>query len=428
MRNRFAIYCMGCKVNISECASLKAALIEEGFVYVDVNDNPDIIIVNTCAVTHVADKKSRQHIRSLMNKCPDATVCVMGCYSQRNHDFVFNELHADIVVGCSDRKKIVEYLKSEAKGDFTEVDTSKFNFEEISNSSDYDVVRAFLKIQDGCDNFCSYCIIPYVRGRCRSRNKDEIITEAKNLVAKGHKEIILTGIHVGAYGKDLKDTKFSDLVEEISNIEGLMRLTISSIEASEIDDKLIDLVASRDNIAKHLHIPLQSGCDKILKKMNRKYTVKEFVSKIKKIRDKNPDIFIGSDVIVGFPGETEADFFETHDLIKTIGFNRLHVFPFSPRKGTPAYDMRDQVNPILKQYRVERLIKLSNSLYDQFLLKNKGKELHALVEEYDEKTQLCKGHTENFIEVFFKGTKEDINTIVEIEYKMEASPTIIEYF
>lgn len=413
----FSLVSLGCKVNSYEIGSLKSALIKEGFSYVEIDDNPDVVIINTCSVTHIADKKSRQHIRSLKSKLPHAKICVMGCYSQGNSDFVLDELKADIVTGCSNRKNLISYIKEDKNGNFAEKNPNNFTYEEISSTSYFDNVRAYLKIQDGCNNFCSYCLIPYLRGRMRSRKKEDVLNEASYLVTQGYKEIILTGIHVGGYGQDINDYSFSDLVEELSNIEGLRRITISSIEASEIDDKLINLIKTKDNIASHLHIPLQSGSETVLKRMNRKYDVNLFKEKIKQIREQREDIFIATDVIVGFPNESEEEFMETYNLIKEINFNKLHVFPFSPRKGTRAYEMDHQIDPKVKKERVDKLLNLSDELYNDYIQKFKNKKVSVLVESYNPKTGMCYGHSENFLEVSFKGNENQINDIVEVEFK-----------
>lgn len=413
--NTFALISLGCKVNSYECGALKSELISHGLKYDE--QNPDVIIINTCSVTSVADKKSRQHIRSLRNKFPVSKIIVMGCYSQKNHKFIYEELKADIVTGCSNRKDVIKFLLQDKNGDITDEDAREFNYEEISQTSFFDNVRAYLKIQDGCDNFCSYCLIPYLRGKMRSRNKEDILKEAKYLVKNGYKEIVLAGIHVGGYGRDLNNYSFSDLIEELSNIEGLKRITISSIEASEIDDKLIDLLKTKNNIAKHLHIPLQSGSETVLKRMNRKYNKQEFLNVINKLRKDNDDLFIATDVIVGFPGETEDEFIETINFIKEVNFNKLHVFPFSAREGTKAYEMDNQIDPNTKKERVKTLLKLSEELYKTFLQKNKNKKINVLIEAYDKNKKMYYGHSENFLEVYIESKKDIINELIETVFK-----------
>lgn len=418
MKNKiFTIISLGCKVNSYECGSLKSALIKEGFVYTPINEDIDIIIINTCSVTSVADKKSRQHIRSLKTRYPNSKICVMGCYSQKNHEFIFDQLKADIVTGCSNRKEIINYLKKDNTIDLTEENTQSFLYEEISNTSFFDNVRAYLKIQDGCDNYCSYCLIPYLRGKMRSRDKNEVIKEAKFLVDNSYKEIILAGIHVGGYGKDNENYSFSDLIEELSNIDNLKRITISSIEASEIDDKFIHLIKTKPNIAKHLHIPLQSGSEAVLQRMNRKYTKQEFFNKISQLKKEVKNLFIATDVIVGFPGETEDEFLETYEFIKKVKFDKLHVFPFSAREGTKAYKMDGQIDSATKKERVKKLLELSDNLYSKFTNKYINQEVEVLVETFDKKTNTCFGHSENFLEVSFKGNESMVNELIRVKYQ-----------
>lgn len=416
---KFKLFSLGCKVNSYECASLKVLFINAGYVE-SLDDECDIALINTCSVTETADKKSRQFIRKLKNDYPGAIVVVMGCYSQGNSDFVFEELEADIVVGTSNRSKIpslIEQFKiNKLPIKLVDADTRKFTYEELSVASFSENVRAYLKIQDGCDNFCSYCLIPFMRGKMRSRSKEAVLEEAKALLENGFKEIVLTGIHVGGYGRDLNDCTFSDLVDELTSLKGLERLTISSVEESEIDDKLIDLIATRKNIARHLHIPLQSGSEEVLKKMNRKYDKKSFLDKIKQILNADPDIAITTDVIVGFPGETELQFQETFDFILEAGFAMLHVFPFSPRAGTVASKMKDQIRPEIKKERSKTLISLSDELWSKYKKRFIGKTLKVLIESYDEQTKMIYGHTENYIAISLESDKSQINEIIELQY------------
>ena len=275
----FTVYNLGCKVNAYELSALSSLLIKEGFK--EDNQNPDVVLINTCSVTATADQKSRQHIRKMPKLLPNADIAVMGCYAQGNHKFIEEEIKPTILLGTSHRRDVIELIKKAISdgGNYKiiEENTRNFEYEELGITSYTENVRAFLKIQDGCNNFCTYCIVPYRRGKMRSRKKENVIEEAKYLVSKGYQEIVLSGIHVGGYGQDLGDFSFSDLVETLLNINGLKSLRISSIEESEIDDKLIELITSRNNLAKHLHIPLQSGSNHVLKLMNRKYTREQFI-------------------------------------------------------------------------------------------------------------------------------------------------------
>ena len=348
----FKVLSLGCKVNSYECSALSSILLKRG--YFECGDNtPDVVIINTCSVTATADQKSRQHIRKMMKEYPNAICVVMGCYSQGHKDFIANEIKPQILVGTSNRDKIPDlieqYLKDKQPIVLVDDNPRKYTYEELGITSYSENIRAYLKIGDGCDNFCSYCLIPYRRGKLRSRDKESIIEEAKYLINEGYKEIVLTAIHLGGYGRDLEGVSFSSLVEELSSLPNLYSLRISSLEESEVDDKFIDLVINQPVIAKHLHIPLQSGSDTVLKRMNRKYTSEQFVNKLQYIRNRLPDIAFSTDVIVGFPGETDEEFSQTVDTIKQSGFNMLHVFPFSAREGTLAYRMPNQVSPEVKK-------------------------------------------------------------------------------
>ena len=413
----FTYISLGCKVNAYESNALSEALIKEGYVYSEVN--PDVAFINTCSVTATADQKSRQHIRKLINNYPNAIVVVMGCYSQGQHEFIKREIKPAIIVGTSNRSKILEYIKQYEENhqliDETESNPRFFTYEELGINKYSEQARAYLKIEDGCDNFCSYCLIPYRRGRTRSRPFIETILEAKEL-AKNYKEIVLTGIHIGGYGKDLEGVNFSKLVKSILDIDDLYRLRISSIEESEIDDELIYLINNKDNLAKHFHIPLQSGSDTVLKRMNRKYDKAQFLAKLKAIRATCPDVAFTTDVIVGFPGESEEEFLETYEFIKECDFNMLHVFPFSSREGTVAAKLPNQIDPRVKKERCLKLIELSNELWDKYTNKFIGKEADVLIEQYDEKLDYSIGHTTNYLEVKIPHQKLTPGTIFRTIY------------
>ena len=382
----FSVYNLGCKVNAYELSAISSLLIKEGFK--EDNQNPDVVIINTCSVTATADQKSRQHIRKMQKLYPNAIIAVMGCYAQGNYKFIEEEIKPTILLGTSHRKDVVELIK-QALNDhqyktLIEENTRQFEYEELGITSYSENVRAFLKIQDGCNNFCTYCIVPFRRGKMRSRNKENVIKEAKYLVEQGYQEIVLSGIHVGGYGQDLKDCSFSDLVEELSDIQNLKSLRISSLEESEIDDKLIRLIQTRDNLAKHLHVPLQAGSNHVLKMMNRKYTREQFMSRIQEIKKLVPNVMISGDVIVGFPQESEEDFMETYNLCKEC-FDMLHVFSYSQRPGTYAARMEGQIPPEVKKDRSKRLLELSNELYHAYANKFVGQDVTVLIEKYDEK-------------------------------------------
>lgn len=409
---------LGCKVNAYEISALTSRLIELG--YKEDNINPDIAIINTCSVTATADQKSRQHIRKLINNYPNAIVVVMGCYSQGQHEFIKNEIKPAIITGTSNRDKIIEAIKeyelTHNPIDLTSSNPRNYEYEELGLTTHFENVRAYLKIQDGCDNFCSYCLIPYRRGKARDRDPQSILKEAEYIVSQGYKEIVLTGIHVGGYGKS-KEYNFSSLVKDLLNIKGLYRLRISSIEESEIDDELIKLINSKDNLATHFHIPLQSGSDTVLKRMNRKYNCEQFLNKINLIKKACPQVTLTTDVIVGFPGESEEEFNETYEFIKRCGFHQLHVFPFSSREGTLASRMPNQIDPRIKKQRALKLIELSNSLWDSYTNKFVNKEVEVLVEQYDNKNKCNIGHTSNYLEVKIPSEIDKSGQIIKTIFK-----------
>ena len=396
----FTTYNLGCKVNAYELSAISSLLLKEGFV--EDSNNPDVVIINTCSVTATADQKSRQHIRKMQKLFPHAVIAVMGCYSQGNYKFIEEEIKPTILLGTSHRRDVIDLIKKAlaTKENYTVIEekTRDFEYEELGITSYTENVRAFLKIQDGCNNFCTYCIVPYRRGKMRSRKKENVINEAKYLVEQGYQEIVLSGIHVGGYGQDLDNCSFSSLVEELTNIEGLRSLRISSIEESEIDDQLIELIQKKDNLAKHLHIPLQSGSNHVLKMMGRKYTREQFIARIKQIKALVPDVMISGDVIVGFPQETEEDFMDSYSLCEEC-FDMLHVFPYSMRPGTVAARMSGQISPEVKKERSKKLLELSDRLYAKYANRFIGQEVTVLIEKYDEKQQAFIGHTSNYLEV-----------------------------
>ena len=407
---------LGCKVNSYETNALKELFLINGF-----SNKDEITVINTCSVTAIADQKSRQIIRRERRNNPNAILCVMGCYSQKNAPYVIKECGADIVVGASNRNKLVELVKlfqKERKPIIkVEENPRNFKYESFGTVALPNTTRAYIKIEDGCNNFCSYCTIPYTRGVARSRDKDEIISEIKELIKNRFLEFVITGIHTAHYGIDLKDVTFSSLIEEILDIEGLYRLRISSIEESEIDDKFIELLKNRSNIANHLHMPLQSGSPSVLKRMRRKYNVDDFITKVNRIREARPDIAITTDVIVGFPGESDEEFNETVEFIKKVNFAELHVFPFSAREGTPAYSYENQVSPEIKAKRVQVLLDLSEKLKEDYRKKFIGQELEVIIEEKDKKTGLMIGHSSNYLLLGEQLPESSVGQIVKIKVR-----------
>ena len=398
----YFLFSLGCKVNSYECSALASSLRKRG--YFDNRENPDVVIINTCSVTATADQKSRQHIRKYKSMYPNAIIVVMGCYAQGNPSFIADDIQADIIVGTSHRDEIPDLIEEFLKNHQQIVKVEKNIradkcYEELGVTSYSENIRAYLKIQDGCNNFCSYCLIPYRRGSSRSRRQEDVIEEAKHLIKQGYKEIVLTGIDVSSYGKDLGEYNLVDLVKELLSLDNIPSLRISSIEAGDMSDELLELYASNNALAKHMHIPLQSGSKTVMERMHRKYTKELYLSKIRRLREICPDIMISTDVITGFPGETDEEFLETRDFIIECGFNQLHVFPFSARSGTLAYSMPNQVPDQIKKERTRNLLELSIELWDQYVNRFINQEIEVLIEKYDEKKKVNIGHTSNYIEV-----------------------------
>lgn len=393
---KFNIVTFGCKVNQYESNMMKEKMLSSNFFYEENMSDANIIIVNTCSVTNVADKKCLKMIRKIKREYPNALLVVAGCSSQNNQN-VYEALDIDILLGNKDKSKIAElikeYLDTEKK--YVEFYNERnLDFEDML-INDYNHVRAFVKIEDGCDNFCSYCIIPFVRGSVRSKDFDTVIKEAKLLTEHGHKEIVLTGIHTGHYMSNNHD--LTDLINELSKIDDLLRIRISSIEITELNDKFLEMLKINKKVCNHLHIPLQAGSDEILKRMNRKYDLAYYEEKINKIRSIRPDISITTDIIVGFPYETDELFSETLEFSKKMNFSKIHVFPYSIRVGTAAASMPNQVDEVTKKVRVKKLMALSKKQEKEYYEKFKGKELDILVEECDNNVSI--GHTSNYLMV-----------------------------
>lgn len=390
----FNIVTFGCKVNQYESNMMKERMLSSNFFYVENISEANIIVVNTCSVTNVADKKCLKMIRRIKREYPNSILVVAGCSSQNKQE-IYENLDIDILIGNKDKSKIDILLKEYIKTHKRYVkfyNDRKLDFEDML-ISDYNHIRAFIKIEDGCDNFCSYCIIPYVRGSVRSKNFETVIKEAKLLTQKGHKEIVLTGIHTGHYMDN--DYDLTDLINELSKIEDLLRIRISSIEITELNDKFLNMLSTNKKVCDHLHIPLQAGSDEILKKMNRKYDLKYYEEKIKKIRMIRPDISITTDIIVGFPYETDELFNETLEFSRKMNFSKIHVFPYSIRLGTSAANMPNQVDESIKKERVKKLMDLSEIMEKEYYNKFVGKELDILVEECDNNVSI--GHSSNYL-------------------------------
>ncbi|GIP20548.1 MULTISPECIES: tRNA (N(6)-L-threonylcarbamoyladenosine(37)-C(2))-methylthiotransferase MtaB [Paenibacillus] len=408
-----AFYTLGCKVNFYDTEAIWQLFKNEGYEQVDFEQTADVYLINTCTVTNTGDKKSRQIIRRAVRRNPDAIIAVTGCYAQTSPAEILDIPGVDLVIGTQDRDKIMPYIQ-QIQSERVPVNAVRNimktrEFEELDVPDFSDRTRAFLKIQEGCNNFCTFCIIPWSRGLSRSRDPQSVVKQAHSLVAAGFKEIVLTGIHTGGYGDDLENYRLSDLLWELDKVEGLERIRISSIEASQIDDKMLDVLKNSSKMSRHFHIPLQAGSDEVLKRMRRKYTIAEFEDKIRKIRDFMPDVAITTDIIVGFPGETDELFREGFEAIKRIGFSEMHVFPYSKRTGTPAARMEDQVDEEVKHARVHELIDLSEQMQLAYAEKFVGQVLDVIPER-DEKG-LCgegklMGYSDNYLQIMFDGPEE----------------------
>ena len=411
-----AFHTLGCKVNTYESNAMLKIFNEAGYQEVDFKQVADVYVINTCTVTNTGDSKSRQMIRKAIRKNPKATICVVGCYSQTAPEEIEKIEGVGVVLGTQYRSDIVKYVDEHLEtGEMVIKVDNVMNlrkFEDL-NIDRFKNTRAFLKIQDGCNNFCTYCIIPYARGRVRSRQKESVLNQAQRLVDNGYVEIVLTGIHTAGYGEDLDDYSFYELLVDLVKIKGLKRLRISSIETSQISDEIIDLIGSNEIIVDHLHVPLQAGSDATLKRMNRKYTTAEYLEKINKIRSYLPNIAFTTDVIVGFPEKTNENFKKTYNFIKQVNYSELHVFPYSPRKNTPAAKMKDQVNDQIKHERANRLLQLSKELNHEFALKQIGKTLKVLFEKRDGEYLI--GHAGDYLKVKVKTADNLIGEIVTIK-------------
>ena len=419
---KVAVYTLGCKVNTYESEYVIKEFLKRGYTLTDFSDeNADIYLINTCTVTNTSDQKSRKMIRQARKKNKDAVVVAMGCFTQiRNNDNQIMDF-VDVVIGNKDKSRIVdlteEFIKNKRKiANIEDINEADFDDMEISYFNTR--TRALVKIEDGCENFCSYCIIPYVRGRVRSKRPEKVIDEVKRLVNNGYKEIVLTGIHTGHYGADLKNYDFSDLLLELEKIDGLDRIRISSIEITELNDKFLSVLKKSKKIVNHIHIPLQAGSDHILKLMNRKYDKKYYLDKINKIRKIRPDMAFTTDVIVGFPLESDYDFNETIAFVKEVSFAGGHVFPYSRRNGTPAAKMKGQITKEEKHIRCKKLISVFDSLEEAYYKKHIGCTLTVIAETYQDGT--LTGHTDNYLKVRFKGSEKLLGLEVNVklnEYK-----------
>ena len=409
---KVAFYTLGCKVNQYETEAMLEMFKKDGYTQVDSEEFADVYVINTCTVTHMSDRKSRQYIRRMKKKNPEAIIAVVGCYSQVSPEEILEIEEVNLVMGTNERRQIVEEIKKldASKKASTVDDIMKVRaFEEIEINQTNGRTRAFMKIQDGCDRFCSYCIIPYARGgKVRSRDLESVVNEANKLVDNGYTEIVLTGIHVASYGKDVTDAEINllSVIKAINEIEGVKRIRLSSVEPLLMTDEFIDTVSKMPKVCPHFHLSLQSGCDETLKRMNRRYTTKEYKEIVHKLREKMPNVAITTDVIVGFPGETNDEFNQTYKFLSDVELSQMHIFKYSPRKGTPAATMENQIDPQMKHLRSDKLIALNKKNFNKFATKFIGEEFEVLFEQNigDNKYE---GLTPNYIRVVVE-SDEDI--------------------
>ncbi len=414
-----AFHTLGCKVNHYETEAIWQLFKEADYDRVDFETNADVFVINTCTVTNTGDKKSRQIIRRAIRQNPDAVVCVTGCYAQTSPAEIMEIPGVDIVVGTQDRHKLLKYIEQ------YQIERQPINgvgnimknriYEELEVPYFTDRTRASLKIQEGCNNFCTFCIIPWARGLMRSRDPQKVVEQATQLVNSGYKEFVLTGIHTGGYGQDLKNYNLAQLLRDLDEINGLERIRISSIEASQLTDEVINVISQSNKVVRHLHVPLQSGSDNVLKRMRRKYTMAHFSERLTELHKALPDLAVTSDVIVGFPGETDEEFHETYDFIVNHHFSELHVFPYSPRIGTPAARMDNQIDDEIKNERVHKLISLNNQLAKEYASKFEREVLEVIPEEVGEAPNTLVGYADNYMKVQFEGDESLIGQIVKVK-------------
>lgn len=417
-----AFHTLGCKVNSYETEAIWQLFKADGYERVDFEqDEADVYVINTCTVTNTGDKKSRQVIRRAIRRNPDAIVAVTGCYAQTSPSEIAQIPGVDIIVGTQGREKLIEYV-DQIRLERTPINAvgnimKARDFEELDVPNFTDRTRASLKIQEGCNNFCTFCIIPWARGLMRSRQPESVVEQAKKLVEAGYLEIVLTGIHTGGYGEDLEDYNLAKLLLDLHQVEGLKRIRISSIEASQITDEVIQVINDSDRVVRHLHVPLQAGHDEVLKRMRRKYTTAEFYERMVKVREALPGVALTTDVIVGFPGETEEQFEQGYAFMQKIGFAEMHVFPYSMRTGTPAARMTDQVPEEIKHERVAKLLELNKELQMAYSQQFVGDVLEVIPERPFKDAPdsgLLMGYSDNYLNVVFAGEESMIGKICKV--------------
>ena len=405
---KVAFCTLGCKVNQYETNAMQEQFIKLGYEIVNFEEKADIYIINTCTVTNMSDKKSRQMIRRAKQLNPSSIVVAVGCYAQVSKKDLEQIQEVDLILGNNEKKEIVEYIENFEKEKLVHLSDVMHQKEFVNFGTivNMEKTRAVIKVQDGCDRFCSYCIIPYARGRVRSRKIESVIEEVITLAKKDVKEVVITGIHIASYGKEFKeDIGLIDLLEKINAVEGIKRIRLGSIEPTIIDEEFLKRLSKLEKICHHFHLSLQSGCDETLKRMNRRYTVAEFEKVVALLRNTYSDVILTTDIIVGFPGETEEEFNKTYEFLKDIAFYKMHVFKYSRRKGTKADLMENQVLPNEQEERSKRLIELSDINQKQYNKEYVGQKLEVLFEE--QQGEYVKGHTQNYLMINVRSEEKD---------------------
>lgn len=404
---------LGCKVNQYETNAMMQKMIEAGYEVVDFETKADIYIINTCTVTNMADKKSRQMLRRVKEINPEAILVAVGCYAQVAKEKLEQIPEIDLILGINEKNDIVKYVEQASKNTYVSDVLHQTEFLDFGDVTYTEKTRAVIKVQDGCNQFCSYCIIPYARGRIRSRKPESVIKEITDVAKEGIKEVVITGIHIASYGKDFNtEYRLIDLLEEIQKVDGIQRIRLGSLEPTLITEEFVTRLKKLSKICDHFHLSLQSGCNETLKRMNRKYTTDQFRHVVELLRNAYPEVHLTTDVIVGFPGETKEEFNKTYEFLKEIKFYKMHVFKYSPRSGTVAAKMPNQIDGNIKEERSNKLIELSDENEKEYNQKYIGKEVEVLLEERE--GEYLKGHTTNYMVVKMKTNENLENTIQKV--------------
>lgn len=417
MNKKIAFITLGCKVNLYDTEAMAELFTEKGYEIVDFEEYADVYLINTCTVTNLGDKKSRQMIRRAKRINPNSVVVATGCYAQVASEEVAKIEGINIVIGTKNRSEIVETVENYVAENGVVNNVSDImgekEFEPLQISRLTNRTRAYIKIQEGCNRYCTYCIIPYARGPIRSRKPEEVIEEVKKLAENGFKEVVLTGIHVASYGLDLGNITLADIIEKVHSVDGIERIRFSSMEPLAIDDEFVARMSKLPKVCDHYHLSLQSGCNRTLKRMNRKYNAEQYAEACERLRNAFPNVAITTDIIVGFPDETEEDFKESLAFAERMKLDKIHTFPYSPKKGTPAAKMKNQISGDIKSQRSKEMIALSDKMNIDFLNNNIGKTVPVLFEDME--NGFWQGHTTNYIKVLAKSDENLNNKIVDVK-------------